>query len=60
MVGLLHDFGDVLSPANHSEVAAGLLRPHVSEDDYRIVKYHGIFQGKYYALHYVRDPDARV
>ena len=59
VVTLLHDIGDVLSPANHSEVAAALLRPYVSEENYWIVKYHGIFQEKYYAHHYGRDPDAR-
>ena len=59
VVALLHDIGDVLAPANHSEVAAALLRPYVSEENYWIVKYHGIFQEKYYAHHYGRDPDAR-
>ncbi|MDH5294064.1 MAG: HD domain-containing protein, partial [Acidimicrobiia bacterium] len=56
---LLHDVGDVLSPANHSEVAAAMLRPYVSEDTYWIIKHHGLFQEKYYAHHYGRDPDAR-
>lgn len=59
VVALLHDIGDVLSPANHSEVAAALLRPYVSEERYWIVKHHGLFQEKYYAHHYGRDPDAR-
>lgn len=35
---LLHDIGDVLAPANHSEVAAAMLRPYVSERIYWIVK----------------------
>ena len=56
VVALLHDVGDVLSPANHSEVAAALLRPYVSEENYWIVKYHGIFQEKYYAHHYGPRP----
>ncbi len=59
MVVLLHDIGDVLAPANHSEVAAAMLRPYVSEENYWIVKHHGLFQEKYYAHHYGRDPDAR-
>lgn len=59
VTALLHDIGDVLSPANHSEVAAALLRPYVSEKNYWIVKHHGVFQEKYYAHHYGRDPDAR-
>ncbi len=59
VVCILHDIGDVLAPANHSEVAAALLRPYVSEDNYWIVKHHGLFQEKYYAHHLGRDPDAR-
>ena len=45
---LLHDIGDHLAPANHSEVAAAMLRPYVSERSYWIVKHHGLFQGYYY------------
>jgi predicted HD phosphohydrolase len=56
---LLHDIGDVLAPANHSEVAAAVLRPYVSERSYWIVKHHGLFQEAYYAQHYGRDPNAR-
>lgn len=56
---LLHDVGDILSPANHSEAAAALLRPYVSEQNYWVVRHHGVFQEKYYAHHYGRDPDAR-
>lgn len=56
---LLHDIGDYLAPANHSEVAAAVLRPYVSEKNYWIVKHHGVFQGKYY-FHFIgSDPDAR-
>jgi predicted HD phosphohydrolase len=56
---LLHDIGDVLGPANHSEVAAAVLRPYVSERIYWIVKHHGLFQGYYYNHHYNQDPNAR-
>ena len=45
---LLHDIGDHLAPANHSEVAAAVLRPYVSDKNYWIVKHHGVFQGYYY------------
>lgn len=48
---LLHDIGDVLGPANHSQIAAALLRPYVSEKNYWIVNHHGLFQG-YYFFHY--------
>lgn len=56
---LLHDIGDVLGPANHSEVAAAVLRPYVSDRIYWIVKHHGLFQGYYYNHHYGLDPNAR-
>jgi predicted HD phosphohydrolase len=56
---LLHDIGDVLGTANHSEVAAALLRPYVSEQNYWVVKHHGLFQGYYWFEHYGRDRNAR-
>ena len=56
---LLHDIGDHLAPANHSEVAAAVLRPYVSDKNYWIVKHHGVFQGFYYFHHVGLDPDAR-
>ena len=33
---LLHDIGDVLAPQNHSEVAASILRPYISEKNFWI------------------------
>jgi predicted HD phosphohydrolase len=56
---LLHDIGDHLAPANHSEVAAAVLRPYISEKNYWIVKHHGVFQGYYYFQHVGMDPHAR-
>jgi predicted HD phosphohydrolase len=56
---LLHDIGDYLAPANHSEVAAAVLRPYVSEKNYWIIKHHGLFQGVYYFHHIGADPNAR-
>lgn len=56
---LLHDIGDYLAPANHSEVAAAVLRPYVGEKNYWIVKHHGLFQGFYYFHHVGLDPHAR-
>jgi predicted HD phosphohydrolase len=56
---LLHDIGDVLAPTNHSQVAAALLEPYISEKNHWIVKHHGLFQG-YYWFHYCgHDRDAR-
>ena len=56
---LLHDIGDVLAPANHSEVAAALLRPYVSDQSYQIVRHHGLFQGYYWMHHFDQDPRVR-
>ncbi len=59
VAALLHDIGDMLAPENHSEVAAALLRPYVSEKTYWILKHHGIFQGYYFFHHVGGDRDAR-
>ncbi len=56
---LLHDIGDVLAPANHSEVAAAVLRPYVSERNYWIIKHHGVFQEFYYAHDHDKDRNSR-
>ena len=56
---LLHDIGDILAPANHSEVAAALLAPFVSEKNHWIVKHHGLFQGYYWFQFMGQDRNAR-
>jgi len=56
---LLHDIGDLLAPANHSEVAAALLAPYVSEKNHWIVKHHGLFQGYYWFQFIDADRNAR-
>ena len=56
---LLHDIGDVLAPANHSQVAAALLRPYVSEKNHWIIEHHGLFQGYYYFHHFGLDRNVR-
>ena len=48
---LIHDIGDILAPANHSEFAATLLEPFVSEQNRWIVEHHGVFQGYYFFHH---------
>ncbi|MDJ0788489.1 MAG: HD domain-containing protein [Myxococcota bacterium] len=45
---LLHDIGDTLGSYNHSDVAAAILRPFVSEQNHWMVQQHFIFQGYYY------------
>ena len=48
---LLHDIDDELAPLNHSEYAAAVLKPYVSEKTHWIIKKHGEFQMYYYAHH---------
>jgi predicted HD phosphohydrolase len=59
VAALLHDIGDELAPCSHSELAAAVLRPYVSEKTYWIVKHHGLFQMYYYAHHLGGDRNAR-
>jgi predicted HD phosphohydrolase len=56
---LLHDIGDTLAPDNHSQLAAALLRPYVSDRTHWVVQHHGIFQGYYYFHHIGLDRDER-
>ena len=59
IAALLHDIGDELAPNSHSEMAAAILRPYVSEKTYWIIKHHGLFQMVYYAHHCGGDRYAR-
>ncbi len=52
---LLHDIGDELAPLNHSEYAASILKPYVSEKTHWIIEKHGEFQMYYYAHHFGND-----
>jgi predicted HD phosphohydrolase len=56
---LLHDIGDIIGTANHSQVGAALIRPYVSEQNYWVVNHHGLFQGYYWFEHYGRSRDER-
>ena len=51
VAALLHDIGDEIAPLNHSEYAAAVLKPYVSEKTHWIVEKHGEFQMYYYAHH---------
>src|ERR671919_732829 len=42
---LLHDIGDTLGSYNHSDIAAAILRPFVSEENHWMVEQHAVFQG---------------
>ncbi|MFT7503924.1 MAG: putative HD phosphohydrolase [Gammaproteobacteria bacterium] len=56
---LIHDIGDTLSPFNHPSIAAGIVKPFVSEANHFMVKHHGEFQGYYFWHHLGMDKDAR-
>jgi predicted HD phosphohydrolase len=51
VAALLHDIGDELAPLNHSEYAASVLKPFISEKTHWIIEKHGEFQMYYYAHH---------
>ena len=59
MAALLHDIGDELAPENHSQVAAAIIRPYVSEEVTWVVTMHGLFQMAYYGQHLDLDPNGR-
>ena len=59
VAALVHDIGDELAPMNHSEFAASLLRPYVSEKITWVIEKHGLFQSYYYAHHLGMDRNGR-
>ena len=59
VAALLHDIGDELAPMNHSEYAAAILKPYVSERTHWIVEKHGEFQMFYYAHYLGGDKNKR-
>jgi len=59
VVALFHDVGESLGPLNHGEVAAAILRPFISDDNYWLLAHHGLFQTYFYASHLGLDPHAR-
>ncbi len=52
VAALLHDIGDELAPMNHSQYAAAVLKPYVSEKTHWIIEKHGFFQ-TYYSAHHL-------
>ena len=59
VAALFHDVGDPIAPANHSAVAAEILKPYVDDRIFWIIRHHGVFQGYYYFHHLGGDRDAR-
>jgi predicted HD phosphohydrolase len=56
---LLHDIGDTLGTFNHADVAAVILKPFVSEENFWMVEKHGVFQGYYFFHHLGLDRQLR-
>lgn len=48
VAALVHDLGDDLSPANHAQLAAAIIRPYVREEVTWTVEMHGLFQMQFY------------
>lgn len=48
VAALLHDIGDTIAPANHSELAASVIAPYVDAEATWVVRHHGVFQGYHY------------
>jgi len=59
LCALIHDIGDTLSPFNHPEIGAAILKPFVSEANHWMVDKHGVFQGYYFWHHIGGDRNAR-
>lgn len=57
VAALVHDLGDELAPENHSQLAAAIVRPYVRAEVTWIIEMHGLFQMRYYAHHYGKDPE---
>ena len=57
VVALLHDIGELLSPVAHGEVAAGLLRPYISAENYWILMHHEVFQACHKLTTMVTQPE---
>src|SRR5437588_4981629 len=59
VASLCHDIGKVVSVPNHGAIAAEILRPHVRDDVYFMIRHHQDFQGRHYYHHFGGDPNAR-
>lgn len=59
LAALIHDIGDDLSPYNHSQLAASIIRPYVRPEITWVITQHGLFQNYYYIHFYGGDPNER-
>jgi predicted HD phosphohydrolase len=56
---LCHDFGKVISIANHGAIAAEILKAYVSSDVYHVLRTHQDFQGRHYYGHFGKSTTLR-
>jgi predicted HD phosphohydrolase len=56
---LLHDVAESLGPFNHGEVAASILRPFISVENYWMLAHHQVFQVYFFGQHLGLDPNER-
>src|SRR5687768_11552907 len=56
---LIHDIGDTLGSFNHSDIAAAILKPFVSDQNLWMVEKHAIFQGYYFFEYLGLDKNLR-
>jgi predicted HD phosphohydrolase len=56
---LLHDIGDTLGSFNHSDIAAAILKPFVTEQNLFMVEKHAVFQGYYFFEYLGLDKNMR-
>ena len=59
VAALIHDVGDDLSPYNHADIAAAILKPYVRPEVAWVVAQHGLFQSYYFAHHYDKNRNGR-
>lgn len=59
VMALLHDIGDIVCTYNHPDMAVGILRPFISEENLWIVEHHNVFQSYYYYHHVGLDRNLR-
>ncbi len=60
VAALCHDVGKAVSWSNHGAISAEILRPHVADDVYQVVRWHQDFQVRHFAGHLGGDPEARA
>jgi predicted HD phosphohydrolase len=52
VAALFHDVGKVYSGINHAAIIAEILRPHVSDEVYEVVRNHIVFEARFYGKYF--------